>query len=90
MIDIINCTLNVKSPLIVQVFLSKIESASFADECRYELRNFGRHFCCVFVSNGIDLKEYSWSRKDLSILAEDMSILENELKNMVEGDNCIQ
>jgi hypothetical protein len=80
--NIVNCSENVKNPPVLVVLLSKLESASFADECRYEIRNFGRHICCIFVRNGIDSKEYFWSRKDLSMFSDDICILENKLKNI--------
>ena len=59
---IVNSSVNVKISTEYQtdleLLLSKLELASFADECRYEIKNFGRRFCCIFVTNGQYSKEY--------------------------------
>jgi len=64
----------------LNVLLSKLELSTFADECRYKLSNFGRRFCCIFLTGEQFSKECCWPIKDLSMLTDNISILEGKSK----------
>lgn len=80
--EIVNCSGNMKKAPGLDALLSQLESASFADECRYVLKDCGRRFCCIFVRNGRYLKECCWHVKHLLTLTNDINILENKSKEM--------
>lgn len=79
---IVNCSGDVKTTAGLDALLSRLESASFADECRYELRDYGRRFCCIFIRNEQYSKECCWHVKHLFTLANDISILESKSKEI--------
>jgi len=79
---IVNCSGNMEIPAELKALLSKLESASFADECRYKLSNYGRRFCCIFIRAEQYSKEGCWHVKDLSKLMDNISILEDQSKEI--------
>lgn len=77
---ITDCSNNTKIIDGLDTLLIILETATFADECRYEIRSYGRHFYCKFVTNGLYSEECFWHVKYLKELANDISILENKSK----------
>jgi len=79
---IVNYSEITKMPDALETLLSKLKSASFADECRYRIADYGRRFCCIFVKDEQYSKEYSCHVKYLSTLVNDISILEGKSKDI--------
>lgn len=73
-----NVELSMKHKVDLELLLLKLESASFSDECRYKLKDFGRRFYCVFIKNDQYSKKCYWHIKHLSTLANDINILESK------------
>lgn len=77
-----NDKLSTKQKVELELLFSKLESASFADECRYNIKDFQRQFCCTFIRNEQYSKACCWHVKDLSMLANNINILVNKSKEI--------
>lgn len=85
--NIVNCSVKMKLShsyeTELQLLISKLRVASFADEFRYSFECFGRHFRCMFVKNDSCSDEFCWHVKHLATLANNVDILENEFNQSV-------
>lgn len=74
----VNMKLSPRYEAELKILLSKLKSASFADEFRYAFKDFGRRFCCIFVKKNSFSDEFCWHVKHLAKLSNNIEILKNK------------